>query len=67
VRLRQAVNYAINRVDFICYATKGNGVPTPSLLPPGAFGYDASLMPYAFDPIKTRNWCRRQDILPDAL
>ena len=37
-RLRQAVNYAINREDFIRYATKGNGTIVPALLPPGAFG-----------------------------
>lgn len=33
VRLRQAVNYAINRADFMRYAVKGNGVLVPALLP----------------------------------
>ena len=33
VRRRQAVNYAINREDLIRYATKGNGVIIPALLP----------------------------------
>ncbi len=33
VRLRQAVNVAINREDLIRYATKGNGVIIPALLP----------------------------------
>lgn len=54
VRLRRAVNHAINRDHFIRYATKGNGIVTPSLLPPVGFGYDAALMPYTFDPSKTR-------------
>jgi peptide/nickel transport system substrate-binding protein len=50
VRLRQAVNYAINREDLIQYATRGNGVLIPALLPPRAFGYDPTLAPYAFAP-----------------
>src|SRR5689334_22698100 len=32
VRLRQAVNYAINREDLIHYATKGNGEIIPALI-----------------------------------
>jgi peptide/nickel transport system substrate-binding protein len=50
VRLRQAVNYAINREDLIRYAAKGNGVLIPALLPPRALGYDPALAPYAFAP-----------------
>jgi ABC-type transport system substrate-binding protein len=57
VRLRQAVNYAINRADLIRYATKGNGVIIPALLPPG-FGYDANLSPYPFAPDTTRQLLR---------
>jgi peptide/nickel transport system substrate-binding protein len=33
IQLRQAVNYAINREDLIRYATKGNGVIIPALVP----------------------------------
>jgi peptide/nickel transport system substrate-binding protein len=54
VRLRQAVNLAINRDDLIRYATKGNGVIIPALLAVNSFGYDAALAPYAFDPVKAR-------------
>jgi peptide/nickel transport system substrate-binding protein len=54
VRLRQAVNIAINRDDLIRYATKGNGVIVPALLAVHAFGYDPDLAPYAFDPVKAR-------------
>ena len=54
VRLRQAANLAINREDLIQYATKGNGVVIPALLPVQAFGYDPALAPYAFDADKTR-------------
>ena len=42
VRLRQAVNLAINRADLIRYATNGNGVVIPGLIPAADFGYDAS-------------------------
>jgi len=52
VRLRQAVNMAINREDLIRYATKGNGVIVPALLSVNTFGYDPTLAPYAFDPVK---------------
>ncbi len=54
VRLRQAVNYAINRADLIRYATKGNGMVIPTLVPAHSFGYDPELAPYAFDPVKAR-------------
>ena len=58
VRVRQAVNFAINRDDLIRYATKGNGVTVPALLPMQSFGYDASLTPYPFDPGKARQLLR---------
>jgi ABC-type transport system substrate-binding protein len=32
-RVRHAINYAINRKDLIRYATKGNGVIIPALVP----------------------------------
>jgi peptide/nickel transport system substrate-binding protein len=54
VRLRQAVNVAINHEDLIRYATKGNGVIVPALLAVHAFGYDPDLAPYAFDQVKAR-------------
>ena len=53
VRLRQAVNYAINREDLIRYATKGNGEIIPALIPIRGYGYDRSA-PYAFDPNTAR-------------
>jgi ABC-type transport system substrate-binding protein len=54
VRLRQAVNYAINREDLIRYATKGNGEIIPALIPTRGYGYDPDLAPYAFDPTTAR-------------
>jgi peptide/nickel transport system substrate-binding protein len=54
VRLRQTVNYAINREDLIRYATKGNGEIIPALIPLRGYGYDPDLAPYAFDPTTAR-------------
>jgi peptide/nickel transport system substrate-binding protein len=58
VRLRQAINVAINREDLIRYATKGNGVIIPALVPAQGFGHDPTLVPYAFDPAKARDLLR---------
>ena len=57
-RLRQAVNLAINREDFIRYAAKGNGVIIPALVPAHGFGYDPDLAPYPFDSGKARQLLR---------
>jgi peptide/nickel transport system substrate-binding protein len=66
IRLRQAVNYAINRAHLIRYASKGNGVIIPALVPAEGFGYDPDLAPYAFDPGKTRRLLREGGY-PDGL
>jgi peptide/nickel transport system substrate-binding protein len=65
-RLRQAVNMAINREDFIQYATKGNGVTIPALLPASSFGHDLDLPAYPFDPAKARQLLRDAGY-PDGL
>jgi peptide/nickel transport system substrate-binding protein len=64
VRLRQAVNYAINRENLIRYAAKGNGVIVPALMPEQAFGYDPSLTPYPFDPGKAQQLLREAGYPP---
>jgi peptide/nickel transport system substrate-binding protein len=58
VRLRQAANLAINREDLIRYATKGNGVLIPALVPALGFGYDPDLAPYPFAPDKAQRLLR---------
>jgi peptide/nickel transport system substrate-binding protein len=58
IRLRQAVNFAINREDLIRYATKGNGVIIPALVSVQEFGYAPDLAPYPFDPDKARHLLR---------
>ena len=54
VRARQAVNFAMHREDLIRYATKGNGVIIPALVSTQELGYDPTLAPYPFDPVKAR-------------
>jgi len=66
VRLRQAVNVAINREDLIRYATRGNGVIIPALVSAASFGYDPTLAPYAFAPDKARHLLREAGY-PDGL
>ena len=66
VRLRQALNYAINRSDMIEYGAKGNGVVIPALIPAQEFGHDPKLAPYPFDPVKAKDLLR-QASYPDGL
>jgi peptide/nickel transport system substrate-binding protein len=66
IRLRQALNFAINRDDLIRYAAKGNGVIIPALVPAQTFGYDPDLPPYPFDPDKARQLLREAGY-PDGL
>jgi len=66
VRLRQALNYAINRSDMIEYGAKGNGVVIPALIPAQEFGHDPKLAPYPFDPGKAKDLLRQAGH-PDGL
>jgi peptide/nickel transport system substrate-binding protein len=65
-RLRQAMNFAINREDLIRYAAKGNGVIIPALIPVQGYGYDPDLAQYPFDPGKARDLLREAGY-PDGL
>jgi len=50
VRVRRALNFAINREDLIRYDSKGNGSPLASLTMDGEEGHNPNLEPYAYDP-----------------
>ena len=50
LKLRQALNMAVDKAAVVKDAAKGYGSVIPSMIVPGAFGYEASLKPYAFDP-----------------
>jgi peptide/nickel transport system substrate-binding protein len=58
VRVRRAINYAINRADLIRYDLLGNGVALPSLTMKGEIGHDPALTPYPYDPAEARRLLR---------
>jgi peptide/nickel transport system substrate-binding protein len=53
-RVRQALNYAIDRKAIIDNILKGSGIPMATNLTPLHFGYDPSLKPYPYDPAKAK-------------
>jgi peptide/nickel transport system substrate-binding protein len=53
-RVRQAMNYAINKADLIRYDLLGNGNEIASLSMPGEVGFNPDLKPYEFDLAKAR-------------
>ena len=55
VRVRKAVNLAIDKAKLIKYSVRGNGSPLASLTMPGEFGHNADLKPYPFNIKKARN------------
>jgi peptide/nickel transport system substrate-binding protein len=57
VRLRQAINLAVDREELI-RDIKGHGVVVPALVPAQGFGHDPALTPYPFDPDKARHLLR---------
>jgi len=50
MRLRKALNQAIDRDAIVREAALGYGTVIPAMLVPGAFGYNEALNPYAHDP-----------------
>ncbi|TCK28035.1 peptide/nickel transport system permease protein/peptide/nickel transport system substrate-binding protein [Ancylobacter aquaticus] len=55
VKVRQAINYAIDRDAFNKAALMGLGVPAQTMLPPGYWAHDSALDNYyAHDPEKAR-------------
>jgi len=55
VRLRRALNYAINRKELWKYGAKGNAYNLEAFFPPpGAYGHNPNLTPYTYDTTKAR-------------
>ncbi|MBN1699949.1 MAG: ABC transporter substrate-binding protein [Spirochaetales bacterium] len=54
VRVRRALNYAVNMERIIRYAEYGKGVELASIGRPGEFGFNENLKPYGYDPEKAR-------------
>jgi peptide/nickel transport system substrate-binding protein len=55
IRLRRAVNYAINREELWKYAAKGNAYNLGGYIPPGAYGHNPALELYTYDTEKARS------------
>ena len=54
VRVRQALNYAINRDQIIETVFLGEAKPLAGMIASSLPGYDSSLKPYAYDPEKAK-------------
>lgn len=54
LKVRQAINLAINREAIARHVMKGDSVPTAQIVPSGFFGHDAALAPPAADPAKAK-------------
>ncbi|MEK7858264.1 MAG: ABC transporter substrate-binding protein [Elusimicrobiota bacterium] len=65
-RVRQAINYAINKDDLIRYDLLGNGKPLGSLSMSGETGHDKGVRPYPYDPGKARRLLKEAGY-PDGL
>lgn len=55
VRVRQALDYAIDRDKLVRYDLLGNGRPLASLTMAGEIGHDPGLKPYPYDLAKARS------------
>lgn len=54
IRVRKAVNHAVNKPQLIHMHLKGGAVPINGVLSPYAFGYHRDLPEYAYDPVISR-------------
>ncbi len=55
VKVRQAMNYAIDKTSIINALFEGKGNPSSALLTAGDVGYDSAVTAYPFDPDKARS------------
>jgi peptide/nickel transport system substrate-binding protein len=54
VRVRQALNYAVDVPAIIDTLLGGNGTPLANIFSPNGLGYDPNLSPYVYDPDKAK-------------
>ncbi|MGH3352312.1 MAG: ABC transporter substrate-binding protein [Nocardioides sp.] len=53
-RVRQALNYAIDKEAIVTDLLKGAGLPSGQLATPAVFGYNPAVTPYPYDPEKAK-------------
>lgn len=58
VRVRQALNYAVDKQALAKFLYKGLGIPMNSLIPPSEWSYDASLQGYPYNPARAKQLLR---------
>jgi peptide/nickel transport system substrate-binding protein len=68
IRLRKALNYAINRKELWKYGAKGNAYNLEGfIIPVGAYGHNPNLTPWTYDtPPRRDRYSQRQAILMDS-
>jgi peptide/nickel transport system substrate-binding protein len=54
IRLRKAINYAVNRKELWKYAAKGNAYDLAGFIPAGGYGHNPNLTLYTYDTTKAR-------------
>ena len=54
IRIRQAINYAVNRTGIVKALFRGLGEPASQLIPSGVVGYNAQLPLWPHDPEKAK-------------
>jgi peptide/nickel transport system substrate-binding protein len=55
IRLRKALNYAINREELFKYAAKGNAFNLGGMIPEGAYGHNPNVTLFTYDTTKARS------------
>ncbi len=64
LRVRQALNYAIDRDAIIKSILQGYASPIASMQSSKSFGYDANLKPYPYDPAKAKSLLAAAGVKP---
>ncbi len=54
LKVRLAVNHAINKQEIIKHLYQGMGIPAKNPIPPTLWSYDDSIQDYAYDPQKAK-------------
>lgn len=60
-KVREALNYAINRPALVKVAFAGYATPATGVVPP-SIAYAQSYKPWPYDPVKARELLKRRDI-----
>jgi ABC-type transport system substrate-binding protein len=64
VRVRQAINHAVNVPAILDRVMQGRGILAAGSIPPGLDGYDSTRTRYAFDPARARALLAEAGIAP---